>query len=128
MDYRNCPVAKYHDFQVITGPYMLSNVSPIQVEVCRRCKKREEYSFKTDGKMVDEHKYFLDHIRAFAQPAGGPEMAAVYYDVNPDMLLKFEKEEKDKKVMADRHGELGEKFRFALGRALQDKDDGMKKK
>lgn len=123
--YVNCPVAKYHDFKVMSDPYGLTKTfSKEQKEYCRACKKMVSYKFASDGKMVEEHQYWLDHIRFFAQPS----MGEVYFEINPGMRAKFSLEERENKAHEDKQAELSDKFRFALKRALDDRDDGIKKK
>lgn len=121
MDYKNCKVGKYHRFLVIAGPYSAIQ-NDKQIEVCEYCKEKKAYAFTPDGKMADDHQYFLDHIRAFAQPS----MGDVYYEVNPGMLLKFEKEAKAEKAKEAKEEERKEHFKFAIKRALDDKADGIK--
>lgn len=123
MEYKNCPTAKYHWFIVLSGPYS-REYSETQVEVCKFCKVRKAYAFRPDGKMVDDHQYFLDHIRAFAQPS----MGEVYYECNPGMLMKFQNEARAEKKKEERDADLSDKFKFALKRAYEDRDDGIKKR
>jgi hypothetical protein len=77
--YINCKVGRYHWFKVISSDNLA------QHEVCKFCHLKQSYGFKSDGTMVDSQKYFMDHIRAFAQPS----MGEVYYDINPGDMEKF---------------------------------------
>lgn len=122
MNYKNCPTGQYHWFIVLSGPYSKVHTDE-QIEVCKYCKARKAYAFKPDGKMVDDHQYFLDHIRAFAQPS----MGDVYYDCNPGMLLKFTNEAKAEKKKEEKEEMRKDHFKFAMKRAFEDKDDGIKK-
>lgn len=129
--YRNCPVAKYHFFNVLSAPYLVAgqfvdrnaNHADIQVEVCKHCGVRKEYHFNDEGQMVEDHQYFLDHIRAFVQPS----MGEVYFDIYPEARMRMALEAKAQKAMQEKHEGLSDKFKFAIKRALDDKDDGIKK-
>lgn len=123
MNYANCPVAKYHNFRVLASPYLPEKQATKQIEQCRACGKREEYSYKPDGKMVNERKYFLDHIRAFAQPF----MGEVYWECNPGAFEKFTAKEAEDKKREIKNLERDEHFKFAIKRAFEDRDDGIKK-
>lgn len=126
--YINCPIREYHYFKVLSGPYMGGGTGETQKEVCRFCGVKKEYAFRLDGEMVDQRAYFLDHIRAFAQPSTEDlAMAEVYYHCNPGMKEKFIKEAVQAKKQEDKNLELTDKYRFAIGRALQDRNDGIKK-
>lgn len=117
-NFRNCAAGKYHWFKVL-------NTNPsTQLEVCKYCGERKVYRFTADGKLVNEQQYFLDHIRAFAQPY----MGEVYYDCNPGMLLKFTNEANEQKKAEVRSQDMTEKLKFAMKRAFEDKDDGITKK
>jgi hypothetical protein len=122
--YINCPKLRYHDFKVLSSPYLAESLDTNQRERCKGCGVIKSYSFKPDGKMTNENEYFMDHIRAFAQPA----MGDVYYDCNPGAVLKFKKEEKEEKAKIEKEEVRKEHLVYALKRAFEDKDDGILKK
>lgn len=110
-NYRNCLVGGYHDYKV------LASNEGVQMEVCRYCKVEKDFS------KMSEREYFLEHIRAFAQPS-----MACYYDINPNAMAKAMIETKEQKKFDARQGDLKEKFHFAIKRALKNEEDGIKKK
>lgn len=122
-DFKNCPIARYCDFKVLASPYKNQRQDSKQVEVCRHCKRRVEYTFNEKGQLTDDRAYFTDHIRAFAQPT-----MACYYDINPKATLMFEAEVKDQKRSEELQADLSDKFKFAVKRALNDQDDGITKR
>lgn len=117
MDYRNCKVGQYHDFKVLASPYMNGSVE--QVEVCKMCKERKVYTFTPDGKMINEHEYFLDHIRAFAQPIlDDPGMMDVIRECNPIGLARMEKLAKEQENSEAFQADISDRFKFAMKKAL----------
>jgi len=131
LGYKNCAFGDYHDFEVIYSRIrplskpMQAGEAADQVEVCRFCKKQVVYKVSADGKTTDDHQYFLDHIRAFAQVGFGDQLAKVFYECNPGAAAELKKEQKSEKKQEEKHAELGDKLRFALKRAFEDKDDGI---
>ena len=125
MDYRNCLVGVYHLFTVLDSPY--KNGAKTQKEKCQYCGKDVEYFFSSDGKMMEERQYFLDHIRAFAQPIKeDPGMMAAFLVCNPKAAARLEADKKANKRSAEFQGEMTEMFRWAAKRALN--DEGWKHK
>ena len=114
-DYKNCPVGKYHDFKVLRTPYEIPGAkhSPKQVEQCRMCHKTVEYLIQEDGKMVDDRQYFLDHIRAFAQPS-----MVCYYELHPTAAFRFAEEAKAVKKSEEFQETKSEEFKAAIKKAL----------
>jgi len=100
---RNCPVGRYHWFEVL-----FTDLKE-QKEACRFCNKIEIYKFENDGKLVDNDKYFKDHIRAFAQPS-----MKVFHDIYPDAQAKFIAEEGAKKLHDEIQKEKIEQFHWQI--------------
>lgn len=120
--YENCKVAKYHDFKVLQSPYFIPDAP--QIEVCKYCHTRKKYKFTPEGRMVDEHAYFLDHIRAFAQPSSGDvEMMKVYTFCNPMKVKQDAEEALKEEKKAEFFAENDERFKFAIKKALENKDE-----
>lgn len=116
-DYRNCFAGVYHLFTVLSGPD--KDGSKVQSERCKYCGKVEDYTFEPDGRMTDSRKYFLDHIRAFAQPIeDDPGMMAAFLHCNPNAAARLAKEKADKDKSETFQNEMTEKFHWAMKRAL----------
>jgi hypothetical protein len=122
-DFKNCPVAKYCEWKILASPYKNQRQDSKQVEVCKHCKRRAEYTFDDQGRMTDQYAYYRAHIRDFCQPT-----QAVYFDIHPNAPLRFETEARDEKRSEEFQAEKKEQFEFAIKRALEDKDDGITKK
>lgn len=120
MDYRNCTAGVYHSFTVIDSPY--TNGAKVQREKCQYCGKAEEYTFTPDGKMTDERQYFLDHIRAFAQPVEDDlGMMEAFLACNPNAAARMTRDAAQEKKSEDHQAELTELFHWSMKRALDDK-------
>lgn len=130
--YENCPKGKYHDFKVLSSPYPDRGDLPYsqeQVEQCRLCGQHERYAFGPQGNLVNDNKYFRDHIRVFAQRDwGGEDLNEVFFYCNPGERLKLAQKRAEELKRLEKNMERDEHFEFAIKRALEDKDDGIKKR
>ena len=106
--FRTCPVGRYHWYQV------LFTDDKEQREVCRFCKKIEVYKFSDNGKLVDDMKYYKDHIRAFAQPS-----MAVYHDIYPEMEAKLIAEAGAEKFREEMNKQRSEDFKAEIKKILK---------
>jgi hypothetical protein len=120
MDYRNCLVGVYHNFEVIESPH--KNGASVQRERCRHCNKEVEYKFLPDGELVDSRQYFLDHINAFAQPIeDDPGMMAAFLTCNPNAAARMALDEKQTKASKEFQDEMTEMFHWSIKRALDNR-------
>lgn len=117
MDYKNCKKGVYHWFTVKSSPYTGSSTK--QIERCKFCGDTKTYTFLPNGKMKEEREYFLDHIRAFAQPIQeDPGMLAAFLHCNPKAAERLKKQKTDDERSAWFKQEMSEKFKWAMQRAL----------
>ena len=129
MTYQNCPVGRYHDFTVIASPYAERKKSALfsvtHIERCKLCNQSESYTVAE----LNSRRYFLNHIRDFAQPGtDDAEMQKAFDYCKPKAAQRFTKEAEDKKKLEDKNAERSDKFKFAIKRALNNESwDGIDK-
>ncbi len=117
MDYKNCKKGVYHWFIVKSSPYTGSSLK--QVEKCKFCGETKTYSFLPNGKMKEEREYFLDHIRAFAQPIQEDSgMLEAFKFCNPKAAKRLEQQRIEGRAHEFFKQEMSEKFKWAMKRAL----------
>lgn len=119
--YENCLQARFHKFKVTQSPF--NNTGKIQVEQCKECGIVEQFELTDDNSSPEVRRYFLAHIRDFAQPLpADPDMFEVFQFCNPKLAKRLEDEAKDKKKGEEWHEEMSEGFKHALKNALHNKD------
>lgn len=127
MEYVNCSKAVYHNFDrvngvssIITSPHRDGTMA--QKERCNACGEVFVYMFLPNGQMADSRRYFLDHIRYFAQPIEeDPGMMAAFLHCNPKAAKRFADAEVADKKHEWFQKEMDEKFRWAIKRAMENK-------
>jgi hypothetical protein len=119
--YENCEKARFHRLRVIESPF--NGTGKYQVEQCQECGVVEQFELTDDNSSPEVRRYFMAHIRDFAQPLpSDPDMFEVFQFCNPKLAKKLEDEAKQKGKDADWQKEMSEGFRHALSSAIKDKD------
>lgn len=122
--YANCPVGTYHYFKILASPSLPGSQDVRQVEQCTYCKERVAYDTRPDGDVVDQRKYFNDHVRAFAQPGlGDPYLSEVYFDCNPGMREKMAAEAAVAAKQVVHEADRNARFEHAIKKALENKGE-----
>lgn len=119
MSYQNCSVGRYHDFTVVASPYSerksTALLSPTQVERCKLCNETMSYTIEE----LNSRRYFLNHIRDFAQPdTDDKDMQAAFDYCKPQASQRLVNEAKERQASTDLQTELSDKFHWTMKRAL----------